>query len=196
MHYFLVKPSCWNFRVITANFQDVWIFRVFTVVEGLWKCPGNTCQEHWFHPSHYYHGNERKKRHTVNKQDEWATSWQYPTKWSVCPAKTQISLGIHPVWSESLLSAFRKLGSLAIERTAKALIRLGGCPGWSEPLLGTHASLLVLSRGGSNSKLINTFLILQCSYRRLDERNEVQCITRKPMEVSNQRQTGLLRYGG
>ena len=24
-----------------------------------------------------------------------------PTKWSVCPAKTQISLGIHPVWSES-----------------------------------------------------------------------------------------------
>ena len=32
---------------------------------------------------------------------------------SVRPAKTQISLGIHPVWSESLLSAWRKLGSLA-----------------------------------------------------------------------------------
>ena len=29
------------------------------------------------------------------------------------PAKTQISLGIRPVWSESLLSAGRKLGSLA-----------------------------------------------------------------------------------
>ena len=28
-----------------------------------------------------------------------------PTKWSVHPAKTQISLGIHPVWSESLLWA-------------------------------------------------------------------------------------------
>ena len=26
-----------------------------------------------------------------------------PTKWSVCPVKTQISLGIHPVWSESSL---------------------------------------------------------------------------------------------
>ena len=26
-----------------------------------------------------------------------------PTKWSVRPAKTQISLGIHPVWSESSL---------------------------------------------------------------------------------------------
>ena len=34
------------------------------------------------------------------------------TKWHVCPAKTHISLGICPVWSESLLSAWRKLGSL------------------------------------------------------------------------------------
>ena len=29
------------------------------------------------------------------------------------PAKTQISLGICPVWSESSLSAWRKVGSLA-----------------------------------------------------------------------------------
>ena len=36
-----------------------------------------------------------------------------PTKWHVRRAKTQISLGIRPVWSESLLSAWRKLGSLA-----------------------------------------------------------------------------------
>ena len=34
-------------------------------------------------------------------------------KMSVRPAKTQISLGICPVWSESSLSAWRKLGSLA-----------------------------------------------------------------------------------
>ena len=34
-------------------------------------------------------------------------------KMSVRPAKTQISLGIHPVWSESSLSTWRKLGSLA-----------------------------------------------------------------------------------
>ena len=32
---------------------------------------------------------------------------------SVRPAKTQISLGIRPVWSESSLSAWRKLGPLA-----------------------------------------------------------------------------------
>ena len=32
---------------------------------------------------------------------------------AVRPAKTRIILGIRPVWSESSLSAWRKLGSLA-----------------------------------------------------------------------------------
>ena len=36
-----------------------------------------------------------------------------PIKWHVRPAKTQISLGIRRVWSESSLSAWRNLGSLA-----------------------------------------------------------------------------------
>ena len=39
-------------------------------------------------------------------------SWQNQQN-DVRPAKTQISLGIHPVWSDSSLSAWRKLGSLA-----------------------------------------------------------------------------------
>ena len=43
-----------------------------------------------------------------------------PTKWHVCPAKTQINLGIR-------------------ERTAKTLIRLGGCPGWSDSPLGAQS---------------------------------------------------------
>ena len=33
-----------------------------------------------------------------------------PTKWHVRLAKTQVSLGIHPVWSESSLCAWRRLG--------------------------------------------------------------------------------------
>ena len=37
-----------------------------------------------------------------------------PTKWHLRPAKTQISLGICPIWSESSLSVWRNLGSLAI----------------------------------------------------------------------------------
>ena len=39
---------------------------------------------------------------------------QQNTKWHVRPAKTLISLGIRPVWSESSLSTWRKFGSLAI----------------------------------------------------------------------------------
>ena len=35
-----------------------------------------------------------------------------PTKWPVRPSKTQISLGICPVWSESSLSAWRNVGPL------------------------------------------------------------------------------------
>ena len=36
-----------------------------------------------------------------------------PTTWPVCPAKTLISLGIRPLWSESSLSTSRSFGSLA-----------------------------------------------------------------------------------
>ena len=39
-----------------------------------------------------------------------------PTIWPVRPAKTQISPGIHPVWSESLLSAWRNIGLLTAKR--------------------------------------------------------------------------------
>ena len=33
VHYSLVKPSCYIFRVITANFVGVRIFRIFTVFD-------------------------------------------------------------------------------------------------------------------------------------------------------------------
>ena len=48
---------------------------------------------------------------------------------AVRPVKTQISLGIHPVRSESSLSPRRKLRSLAtnFKSTQRRLIRLGGC---------------------------------------------------------------------
>ena len=67
-----------------------------------------------------------------------------PTKWSVRPVKTQISLGIRTVWSESSLPAWINIGPLTtIECTVKTLIRLGGCT----------VVLLVLSRGGSSEIL-------------------------------------------
>ena len=86
-----------------------------------------------------------------------------PTKWPVRPAKTQICLGIRPGWSESSLSAWRKLRSLATHWAHSEdwsdWARLGGCPGWSESSLGAHAILLVLSRGGSNDQTIKAWIV-------------------------------------
>ena len=59
-------------------------------------------------------------------------------KVTVCPAKTQIILGIRPVWSESLLSAWRKLGSLATHWAhSKDSDQIR--PVWSESSLGAHS---------------------------------------------------------
>ena len=91
-----------------------------------------------------------------------------PAKWPVHTAKTQISLGIRPVWSLSawrhqsdhcphddtlgpqhmILSYMYPLSPL--QRLIRlGGIRLGGCPGWSESSLGAQIILLVLSWGGS-----------------------------------------------
>ena len=69
-----------------------------------------------------------KPQHNQNQQkqrvatDTWrslgcrTTPLEYGAKWSVCPAKTQISFGICPVWSDSLLSAWRQFGYLPINK--------------------------------------------------------------------------------
>ena len=60
-------------------------------------------------------------------------------KVTVRPVKTQINLGIHPVWSESSLCAYWVAKDPTFfMRAAKTLIRLGGCPGWSESSLGAQ----------------------------------------------------------
>ena len=67
------------------------------------------------------------------------------------PAKTQISLGIRPVWSESSLSVWRKLGPLAAHW---AHSEDSDQTGWVPRLIWVFAgrtATLVLSRGGSNN---------------------------------------------
>ena len=72
-----------------------------------------------------------------------------PTKWSVCPVKTHISLGICPVWS---VFAVCSLGSWGPN-----ISLFGQQRHWSDwavaqaelSLLGTQVILLVLSWGGS-----------------------------------------------
>ena len=61
-----------------------------------------------------------------------------PTKWHVRPAKTQISLGIRPVWSVFTVR-MKKVWFLSYPLSAqRRLIRLGQCPGWSESSLGAQ----------------------------------------------------------
>ena len=88
-------------------------------------------------------------------------------KMTVRPAKTQISLGIHPVWSESLLSAWRNLGSLA---THWAHNEDSDQTGWMPRLIwvfaGCTLTLLVLSWDGSfsvSSLRFNSFPIVRFS---------------------------------
>ena len=67
-------------------------------------------------------------------------------KMSVRPAKTQISLGIHPVWSESSLSAWKKLGSLATHWAhSEYSDQTGRMPRLIWVFNGHTATLLVLS---------------------------------------------------
>ena len=66
------------------------------------------------------------------------------------PAKTQINLGICPVWSDSLLSAWRKLESLATHRAHREdSDQTGRMPRLIWVVAGRTVILLVLSRGGS-----------------------------------------------
>ena len=75
------------------------------------------------------------------------------------PAKTQISLDIRPVWSESSLSAWRKVGSLATLWThSEDSDQTGRLPRLIWAFVVRIATLLVLSRGGSFKSLWKLFM--------------------------------------
>ena len=89
---------------------------------------------------------------TSNKMSRLMTK---PTKWHVRPAKTQVSLGIRPVWSESSLSAWRKLGSLATHWAhSEDSDQTGRMPRLIWVFAGRTATLLVLSCRGSIMPLV------------------------------------------
>ena len=62
-----------------------------------------------------------------------------PTKWHVHPAKTQISLGIRPVWSVFSVCSTGSLGPKLSSCGQRRLISLGRCSGWSESSLGAQS---------------------------------------------------------
>ena len=92
-------------------------------------------------------------------------------KMAVCPAKTQISLGIRPVWSESSLSAWRKFGSLATRwEHSEDSDQSGRMPRLIRVLAWRTDILLVLSWGGSCCDLyyLNRGLFVQIVFRILE----------------------------
>ena len=121
-------------RILTHKL--VWM-RIYCMLE----CPNpRRCLAHWYFSADTNWGVlKNEPRHDKTN------------KVSVRPAKTQISLGIRPVWSESSLSAWRKLGSLA---THWAHSEDSDHTGWMTRLICVFAGrtliLLVLSYRGSN----------------------------------------------
>ena len=82
--------------------------------------------------------------------NKWAATWQNKQN-EVRPAKTQTSLGIHPVWSESWLSAWRKLGSLATHWAhSEDSDQTGRMPRLIWVFAGCTVTLLFFSCRGSN----------------------------------------------
>ena len=69
-----------------------------------------TCSLSWHHKDVGY---SRLKTRTDQLHSSSEPTHDKTNKMTVRPAKTQISLGIRPAWSESSLSAWRRFGSLA-----------------------------------------------------------------------------------
>ena len=65
----MVKPRCSNFRMITANISDVWIFRMFTVCSNLLPLYNS-------HGRLSRRGICEKKFYSGSILPSWAASWQ------------------------------------------------------------------------------------------------------------------------
>ena len=86
---------------------------------------------------------EHKTSHIVNfrRKKKNEPPHDRTKKMTVRPAKTRISLGICPVWSESSLC------TQWVDKEQSFLRADSGCPDWSESALGVQTTLLVLSWG-------------------------------------------------
>ena len=82
-----------------------------------------------------------------------------PTKWHVRPAKTQISLGIRPVWSEpSLCVLWVAKGPAFLHADSEDADQTGRMPRLIWVFAGRTATLLVLSWGGSYMQRTHIYL--------------------------------------
>ena len=117
-----------------------------------------------------------------------------PTKWSVSPAKTKVSLVIRPVWSESSLSARGIIGSFSYQKSAQRRL-------WSESSLSARGlGLLATTKAHSEDsdqtgrmpRLIwvfagrtTTLLVLSCcdSNQTILQGHNLDLTTHSPMSI-------------
>ena len=147
--------TCWKFGSVVKNFQILGgptIFKDAPCAHGTHAFAMKFCRK----PLKVVL--ETRNHQNFEKKQEWKMSRRNEpprdktNKVSVHPAKTQISLGISPVWSESSLSAWRKLGLLATHWAhSEDSDQTGRMPRLIWVFAGRTATLLVLSRGSSNN---------------------------------------------
>ena len=105
------------------------------------------------------------RSYIVESQSTCESPHDKTNKVTVRPAKTQISLGIRPVWSESSLPAWRNLGSLATHWAHREdSDQTGRMPRLIWVFAGRTLILLVLSWGGSCTGSLGNNLIVFTNY--------------------------------
>ena len=118
----------------------IWVFAGRTVILLVLSCRGSfkvtPLKILW-----YDEGNSAgdRERNTKERKTEISRDMTKPTKWHMRPAKSQISLGTRPVWSESSLCAQWVAKGPSFHHAVS-----------EESSLGAQAILLVLSCRGSN----------------------------------------------
>ena len=154
-----------------------------------WHQQFNACFTQWFHLD------------SINKPRHDKTH-----KMSVCPAKTQISLGIRPVWSESLLCAqWVAKDPRFLHADSEDSDQTGRMPRLIWVFAGHTLILLVLSCHGSNTRrysdnhheenfstsVSGTFSSKRMNMFKIEPRHEKTCLRGLRPDKT---QTGLLSY--
>ena len=114
----LSRPHMWTTKMeISLCIHTVWSVPLLWEKQDyswkLWKF------EVWFHTLESQFCDRKtlgwalKFIHSFFKHLQLRHLMTKPTKWPVRPVKTQISLGIHPIRSESSLSTWRNIGPLS-----------------------------------------------------------------------------------
>ena len=112
--------------------------------------------KNWYLGYHEYHVYIKINSSSVKVATEFEPRHDKTNKVSMRPAKTQINLGVRPVWSESSLSAWRKSGSLATHLTqSEDSDQTGRMPRLIWVFAGRTVTLLVLTCRDSFNEFSN-----------------------------------------